>query len=236
MPPLEARRLQDEWMDQADLDRRLHEGALRGLARLNWASNSGQILWRPIRQLLSNTAERPLTVLDIASGGGDVTIDLWRRATAAGEQLQITGCDISPTAVEHARQAAKKTGAAVEFVERDILADPPEKSYDIVVCSLFLHHLTREKAVTLLKTMQQTTRQLLLVNDLHRSLAGYVLAVAACRLLTRSPVVHVDGPRSVEGAFTKAELRELAHEAGLRDATVSRRWPSRMLLQWKAKP
>jgi hypothetical protein len=53
------------------------------------------------------------------------------------------------------------------------------------------------------------------------------------RVLTTSHVVHVDGPRSVEGAFTRAEALALAERAGLNGARVSRRWPFRWLLTWR---
>jgi hypothetical protein len=52
-------------------------------------------------------------------------------------------------------------------------------------------------------------------------------------LLTTSEVVHTDGPLSVEGAFTPEEVLDLAHRAGLRGASVVRRWPFRYLLTWK---
>ena len=52
------------------------------------------------------------------------------------------------------------------------------------------------------------------------------------RLVTRCDVVHVDGPRSVEGAFTPAEALALAEAAGLRGATARRVWPWRWLMRW----
>ncbi len=74
--------------------------------------------------------------------------------------------------------------------------------------------------------------RLVLINDLARTGAGYLLAWAGCRVLSRSPVVHHDGPASVASAFTPDEALELAREAGLAGATVARRWPERFLLAW----
>src|SRR5438128_111546 len=56
---------------------------------------------------------------------------------------------------------------------------------------------------------------------------------SARSLWSRSEVVHVDGPRSVEGAYTPEEALELAKRAGLRGATVRRSWPCRFLLSWE---
>ena len=70
--------------------------------------------------------------------------------------------------------------------------------YDVVTCSLFLHHLDDEQAVAFLRWAAATAAHQVLVNDLERSGLGLALAHVAVRLLTTSDVVHTDGPRSVE--------------------------------------
>jgi hypothetical protein len=100
------------------------------------------------------------------------------------------------------------------------------------MCSLFLHHLDENEACAFLRLMA-TTAGVVLVNDLERSLANYALVFAASRIVTRSPVVHVDALRSVAAAFTLQEARQLAQDAGLSGATIVRRWPCRFLLTWE---
>jgi hypothetical protein len=65
------RRLQPELMDQPGLDPARHRQALRGLRRINFWSRSAGILW-PALAGLARAAQRPLRVLDQATGGGDV--------------------------------------------------------------------------------------------------------------------------------------------------------------------
>ena len=93
--------------------------------------------------------------------------------------------------------------------------------------------LDEPEAVLLLRRMKQMARCLVLVNDLERGPLGWMLAWLGTRLLSRSRIVHVDGPLSVEGAFTCAEVRALARRAGLDGATLTRRWPCRFLLAWR---
>ena len=107
--------------------------------------------------------------------------------------------------------------------------------YDVLISSLFYHHLSEDQVVSLLEKMAAATKHLLIVNDLRRCSAGLLLAHIACRLLTRSRVVHVDGPRSVCAAFTSAEMQVLAHRAGLNDAYVAHRWPCRFLCTWRKR-
>jgi hypothetical protein len=102
----------------------------------------------------------------------------------------------------------------------------------VIMSSLFCHHLSDEEVVMLLGKMAKATRHLLLINDLRRCRAGWFLAHTASRLLTRSRVVHTDGPRSVRAAFRLDEMRELSRRAGLETAKVTRCWPCRFLCEW----
>ena len=63
---------------------------------------------------------------------------------------------------------------------------------------------------------------------------SYALAQIGCQLLSRSPVVHFDGPQSVRAAFTETEAKKLAAEAGMKSCTTRRHWPERYLLRWDA--
>jgi SAM-dependent methyltransferase len=220
-------------MDQPGLDRSRHIHALRGLERINRWSGSGRILWPPLRDLARQNGRAPLRVLDVASGGGDIPIGLWRKARRAGLPLLIDGGDLSPQAVEYARQRALADGADLRFFQLDALGGPLPDGYDVVICSLFLHHLDEEQAPGLLRHMARAAGRMVLVNDLRRTLIGFVLAYFGTRLLSTSEVVHTDGPRSVEGAFTLDEVRRMAWQAGLEGATVAKCWPCRFLLTWR---
>ena len=230
---ISQRRLQPEIIDQPDLDSQRHSQALRGLERINWWSGSARILWPPVLALAREYSERPLRILDVAAGAGDVPIRLWRKGSRAGVRLEIAGCDRSSHAVEYARKRARENNAPIQFFEWDALRGDFPGDPDVVLSSLFLHHLEEAQAVDFLRRMGQAAGRMVLVNDLERGLAGFVLSYLGTRVLSASPVVHTDGPRSVEGAFTILEARDLACRAGLTEATVTRRWPCRYLLSWR---
>jgi 2-polyprenyl-3-methyl-5-hydroxy-6-metoxy-1,4-benzoquinol methylase len=229
LPNVTRRCRQPEIIDRDDLAPQLRSAALRGLERINLWSGSTGIVWRPLRALGCSS----LRILDVATGAGDVPIRLWHRARRAGLAWTIDGCDVSADAVEHARKGAAQRGAEVSFFPCDVLTEALPEQYDAVMTSLFLHHLDEDQAIELLRRMARAARRLVLVNDLHRTTTGYTLAYVGTRLLSRSPVVHADGPRSVEGAFTIAEVQQLASRAGLAGAVVARRWPCRYLLSWQ---
>jgi SAM-dependent methyltransferase len=230
---LKQRRCQQEIMDEPDLDAGRHRQALRGLARINWISASDRMLWRPLAALARAEPGRTLRVLDIATGGGDVPIRLWRRACRAGLNLEFHGADISPTALEHAHHNAHRAQADVAFFHLDVRRESIPCGFDVLTCSLFLHHLAEEHALSLLRQLRQAAGRLVLINDLRRCRLGFLLAWLGTRILTASPVARVDGPRSVEAAFTLEEVRALADQAGMEGATLSRHWPCRFLLAWR---
>jgi 2-polyprenyl-3-methyl-5-hydroxy-6-metoxy-1,4-benzoquinol methylase len=230
---LAQRHKQPEIMDYPGLEIIQHQKALRGLARINWISASNAILWKPIHRLALEKSDRPIRVLDLATGGGDVPIRLDRRARRAGVSITFAGADVSPTAIDFARQQARQNNARVDFFQLDALNTPLPTDYDVITCSLFLHHLETDQAVDLLRRMGQAARLMVLINDLIRSRLGYVLAYLGTRVLTRSDIVRYDGPQSVRAAFTIPEAQQLAEQAGLQSAAISRHWPFRFLLRWR---
>ena len=228
-------------MDAEDLDPVKHVQALRALARVNRISLVAARVWREILHLNRGRDDRgrhdrggdgPLRLLDVACGGGDVPVDVARRAQRTGVPLVVHGCDLSPVALEHARREAERWSVAADFFARDVVAEGLPGGYDLVCSSLFHHHLSREDAVDLLRHMAEAGRHVL-VQDLLRGTLGYVLAWSGLRLLSRSEVAHVDGPRSVRAAFTLAEVRAMAAEAGFAGAVVRRGWPERFILTWR---
>jgi 2-polyprenyl-3-methyl-5-hydroxy-6-metoxy-1,4-benzoquinol methylase len=240
MANLKTRCRRQDLMEQPGLEYSKHAAALRGLARINKVSRSNAILWSPLQRLARERGNRAasLRLLDLACGGGDVAIALARRASREGLAVQIEGCDVSAQAIEFARQQVETRGQEqeVRFFVLDALREPLPTDYDVISCSLFLHHLDEAGAVTLLRRMAAASRRLVLVNDLIRSRLGYLMAQVGCHVLTRSPIIHWDGPTSVASAFSPREILLLADQAGLRQGpgtlTLTRHWPQRFLLTW----
>lgn len=221
---LRRRRVEPELMDQPDLDQAAHRAALHGLTRINRLSLADRPLRAAIEAELA-PADAPLRLLDLACGGGDLLAALARH-----ERLRLAGCDAGTVALAVTRA---RLGEAVErLMPCDLLAEVPE-GFDVLTCSLFLHHLDTEQAERFLCRAADAAGRLLLVDDLERGLPGYLLAATVPRLVTRSRIVHVDAVRSVRAAFTVAEARALAARAGLHGAIVRRHWPCRWLLTWR---
>ncbi|MCC6153441.1 MAG: methyltransferase domain-containing protein [Candidatus Hydrogenedentes bacterium] len=236
LPPwtnVRVRCVEPELMDRQDLDSTLRQQALAGLRRINFFSLTVQHLWRPIQDF-ARTANRPVRVLDIASGGGDVVLGLSRRARRARLPIEVHGCDLNPEAVNQANARATSLNTEAKFFVCDVMANPVPKSYDIITNTLFMHHFEDHDARRVLEAIRAAQPKRVIVSDLARSTLGFLLAQLACYTLTRSYVVHYDGPRSVAAAFTAPEFSALANEAGLTNHTIRSTWPFRFLFRWDA--
>jgi 2-polyprenyl-3-methyl-5-hydroxy-6-metoxy-1,4-benzoquinol methylase len=230
---MQHRQITHELMDDPSLPSDEHVRALRGLARINRWSRAAAQMWLPIAGLVREMRSDRVRVLDIGSGGGDVAIGLWQRGRRQGAALDVVGCDVSERAVAFARMQAALVDADVCFVQHDVLRDPMPDDYDVLISSLFLHHLQDDELQRFLNALANSARRMVVLCDLARSRPALALAHVATRALSRSPVVHVDGPRSVRAALSVAEIHALADAAGMRGAVIRRCWPMRFLLVWR---
>ena len=226
-----------ELMDSPALDQAEHDRALAALARINWISGTSMHLGRRVLGLVRQThaqRSRPLRIIDIACGGGDLTAAVARYVRGrTSVPFEMIGVDISGRAIAWARQRHERQfgRATLLFTEADIVSEgcPP---CDVVFHSLFLHHLDDDAAIALLRSSKTAAAIGGVFSDLLRSWLGLILASGGTRLLARSRVARVDGPLSVRAARTVGEYRRLLDEAGLANARINRTWPERVCVSW----
>jgi 2-polyprenyl-3-methyl-5-hydroxy-6-metoxy-1,4-benzoquinol methylase len=219
-------------MDDPGLDPGCHARALRGLARINRLSLAAAA-HAPLLRAVGRRLGRTVRVLDVATGSGDVAVSAVRRAAREGIGVELTLADISPVAAEQAGVRARRAGLDARTLVLDAVEGSLPAS-DVVLCSLFLHHLSEADAVRLLSNMREAAPVGISVSDLRRSRRGSLLAASVPRVVTRSPVVHTDAVLSARAAFTIEELGRLVQRAGLVGATIRPAFPARMTLSWMA--
>lgn len=216
-------------MDDPALDPAEHLRALRGLGKLNSTTGVASALFRRLQRYSQEHPERPLRVLDVATGGGDLPIQWARMAARRQIAMQLTGVDVSPRAIDFARDRARAAGVEVGFLCRDCLHQPLPEGFDVLTCSLFCHHLPEDQIVRLLRAMTDAARRAVVVCDLERSRLNLAAVWCASRILSRSPVVHNDATLSVRAALTRSEFRQLAERALSRPVHVESLPPCRFV-------
>lgn len=215
MGKFRERATESEIIDDMSLDAQEMSRVLGDLAVINRYLGGYATTVRAVERLVPGGSS-PLRVLDVGAGGGDMARRLVEWGRANGRVVRVVTCDLSFAAAQFAsRSLTDVDGAAV--VQADVLALPfRERSFDVVMCSLFAHHFPTPVVARFLVAMHGISRYGVVVNDLHRHPIAYAGIWLLTRLFPASPIVRHDGPLSVRRAFVREDLRELERETALR--------------------
>ncbi len=153
-----------------------------------------------------------LRILDLATGSGDIPRLMVDYARNAGADATVHAVDQQPSTLEIARSLSRDY-PEIEFFESDVLSFG-DGGYDIVLCSLALHHFDEEVAVQLLRRCRELSCRYVLVSDLRRGLLATVGVYLLTALIFREPMTRIDARLSAERAFSFREFRSLAERAG----------------------
>jgi SAM-dependent methyltransferase len=208
-----------------ELDRDLAN--LRALNR--WFGGINLVL-RFARQWL--TPAREWNVLDLATGSGDIPRKLIDDARARNVRLRIDAVDFQCSTIEIARSLSRDFPEII-YHHADILTFDLKKRWDLVVCSLALHHFSDAAAIRVLRRCAGLSSRFVLVTDLRRCLLGTWGVHLLTTTIMRHPMTVHDARASVHRAFSFAELRDLAIHAGWHDFG-HRRFPCARQAIWLA--
>jgi SAM-dependent methyltransferase len=211
----------DELLDERGHNPAELAASLRDVRRVNQLFGGLRNVRTQLPRLLAMTSpEQPVTVLDLATGSADIPINVIRWARQEGRTVDITASDFSADilAIAACRVADYPNIHLLQCDAREVpFADA---SFDIVLCSLALHHFAPPDAVRVLAEMDRLSRIGFIVNDLARSRPGYMGAWLVGRLATRNRITRHDAPLSALRAYTPGELRALLDMAGVTDVEV----------------
>ncbi len=206
-----------EWMDDPAATEADFADALRDLEFLGRISVGPRPLLVWLDRLVARTGARHLSVLDVGAGGGDMLRAIADWGARRGISLELTGLDRSPWAEKYARAA----GTTATWLTCDLFDLPPEQKFDVVLCSLFTHHLDDAQMVRFLRWLDGHARLGWLISDLHRHRLAWLALWVGTRLMRLAPMVIHDSTISVARSFVRAELLGLIAEAGI---TARVRW------------
>jgi ubiquinone/menaquinone biosynthesis C-methylase UbiE len=142
-------------------------------------------------------------VLDIGCGTGNLTLLVATRYPTAS----VVGLDPDPAALDRARKKAAKGKLSAAFDQGFAEELPyPDRSVDVVLCSLALHHVTEEHRI---QSLREVARVLRPGGTFHLlEMAKGDPARPVNRLVHRSPQAHTWG---------ELDILEMMRTAGLTD-------------------
>ena len=187
------------------------ESDLHNLRQLNRFFGSYALVRRFLRKWIR--PRETLRVLDLATGSGDIPRLIADYTRQIGVSAQIDAVDQQAATVEIAQKLSRDY-PEIAFRQADVFEWGEPRAYDIVLCSLALHHFTEEDAVRLLRHCRELTRRFVLVSDLRRGLFTTIGVYLLTAILFRDPMTRYDGRVSAARAFSFRELHALAQRAG----------------------
>ena len=219
----------EEYLDDPAADPKLALRSLRDVALCNRLFGGISAVISELRPVFNHARAtgRPLTLLDVGTGAGDVPAAARDAAKQAGVALQTVGMERSASLAAASREMS---GTALVG---DALAIPfADHSVDIVVCAQVLHHFATPDGARLLAELHRVARQRVIVSELRRSWIAAAGVWLASWPLGFHPVSRHDGVLSVMRGFRADELARAVQLATGATPTVRNRRGFRVTASW----
>lgn len=218
-----------EFMDDPECDLETLQSTYRQFQGVNALLSRAGALYREWLRPAMRDPIRTYTLLDIGSGGGDIALDLHRRARRDGLRLEITGIDIDPRALAYVERLPWPEGVTFEHGDVEALAARGER-YDFVISNHLLHHLDAATLQRVLRDATQLCRDLVIFTDARRSDLAYLGFAFLTLIAFRRSYIRHDGLISIKRSYTARELAQAVPA----DWIVERRFPFRLILRHNA--
>jgi SAM-dependent methyltransferase len=165
-------------------------------------------------QTVIGQQQRTIHIVDVGCGGGDMLRMVERWAQRKGIAVKLTGIDLNPYA---ARAASERTPpqSKIAWVTGDAFSFQPDLPIDLVISSLFTHHLADDEIVRFLAWMERVTQRGWFINDLHREPFPYYGFQLLARIMRWHSFVQHDGPVSIRRAFREEDWVKYLAAAGV---------------------
>ncbi len=203
--------------------------SLADIRRINHYMGGAKPVCDATWNLLGDT--KTATVLDIGTGNADIPLRLSKQATQRGVKLNLVGLDIN---ARHLRIAREDTleHHDIALIGADAFALPlADKSVDVVISTLFLHHFRAAQIQALLREFSRVSRVGWTMHDQVRDAVPLWFFRLARPVLARSYLTRYDAVASIYRAYRPAEMRAVI--APIEGATVATHFPYRLSVNWR---
>ncbi len=151
----------------------------------------------------------PMRLLELGAGDGHAMLRLARRLAPRHAGAHLTLLDMAPAISEGTLAGYAALGWRVDVVTADAIAwlAATERSFDLALANLFLHHFEAADLSRLMHALAPRTR-LLVATEPLRTMPSLVGA-ALVGLIGANDVTRHDAPASVRAGFRGSDLGAL---------------------------
>src|SRR5436190_613547 len=156
-----------EAMDDFAMEGEILKDALDKIASINKLLGGNNLTIEGVRELLSDvSANDEITILDVGCGNGDMLRTLADYGVKHNLKFKLIGIDANRFTVEYAEQLSSNY-PNISYRCEDIFDESfRELKYDIVLCTLTLHHFKDDEIVKLLTVFNANAKIGIVINDL----------------------------------------------------------------------
>jgi len=198
-----------EIMDDFQMEGALLRSTLDQIATINRRLGGNKVTMDGLQKILKGKEKtKTVTIVDIGCGGGDLLREIAEFGKKEGWKFNLIGVDANVDTIRYASSLSQRYDNITYSVEDVMREQPNEPSYDIVLCTLFLHHFDDIQCKEILARWFAKSKWGFVVNDLQRSFISYYLFKGLC-LFISNPMVKNDGLISILRSFKKKELEAL---------------------------
>ena len=223
-----------EIMDNFEMEGEILRDALDKIASINQLLGGNKVTLNGVSLLLEGQPKSAIIrIADIGCGNGDMLRALAVFATKNQLNFELTGIDANSFTIGHARNLSASY-PNITYKCKDIFEEPNlAEHYDIILCTLTLHHFKDPEIITLLQTFHHSASLGYVINDLHRSAIAYYLFEALCFVFRLNDMSREDGLTSILRGFKKADLIRLSEQLNITRYIIKWKWAFRY--QWIVK-
>lgn len=217
-----------EIMDDFLLEGEELRDALDKIAAINTLLGGNKLTLKGVKRLLEKTdTQKVITIADIGCGNGDMLRLLTDYARKRNIQLELTGIDANQFTADYAAKLSQDY-PNIQYLCLDIFEKEFEQlQYDILLCTLTLHHFKDNDIVTIMKRFYENAATGIIINDLHRSKTAYRLFQAISWLFRLNRMSTEDGLVSILRGFKKHDLEQYSKQLGFKNYSITWRWAFR---------
>jgi ubiquinone/menaquinone biosynthesis C-methylase UbiE len=226
----QRRSLKLERIDTGDYTSEEYDRFLSEIRLVNRFAGDNRALKNSLLREIKRENLRRFSVLDVGAGSGELLRTIAGFARRSENRVVLCGLELNARSAESILEESRDFGE-IKSVRGDARALPfADNSFDYAICSLFTHHFTDENIIRILTEMSRVARRKIFVIDLHRHKMAYLFYQLFCAAFRISPLVVEDGSLSILRSFTPGELKSLGKIANLKNVSVERHFPFRLVL------
>lgn len=223
-----------EIMDDFTMEGEILREALDKIAKINQLLGGNRLTLLGVKSLIANIPNTDeITIVDVGCGNGDMLRSLADYGVKNNLNFKLIGIDANNFTSNHALKLSENY-PNISYRCEDIFNKPfKELKYDIVLCTLTLHHFKESEILDIMNVFYTNASRGVVINDLERSSVAYRLFQSLCYVFQLNAMSREDGLTSILRGFKKEDLTDFSKKLNFSNYTIKWNWAFRY--QWIIK-